>query len=305
MAVSYDYYRIFYHVVRCRSFTRAAEVLNNNQPNITRCMNNLEQELGCKLFTRSNRGVALTPEGERLYRRVSVAYEQLRLAEDEIRRDCSLDTGVISIAVSETALHLLLLDKLSVFHASYPGVRLRIANDSTPQAIEALKRGQVDCAVVTTPAPQAAVLQQTPLLSFHGVLLCGNRYPELTREPMHLSELSVYSFICLGEGTSTYEFYQQLFAQNGLPFRVDLEASTMDQVLPMISHNLGIGFYPEPMAADALARGEVQKISLIEEIPERHLCLIEDAARPQSVALRTLRKHLCAPAAASDISFSY
>ena len=159
-----------------------------------------EDGFGCKLLSstiggRHGGGAVLTPEGERLYSRVSVAYEQLRLAEDEIRRDCSLDTGVISIAVSETALHLLLLDKLSVFHASYPGVRLRIANDSTPQAIEALKRGQVDCAVVTTPAPQAAVLQQTPLLSFHGVLLCGNRYPELTREPMHLSELSVYSFI--------------------------------------------------------------------------------------------------------------
>ena len=34
MAITYDYYRIFYHVAQCRSFTRAAEVLSNNQPNI-------------------------------------------------------------------------------------------------------------------------------------------------------------------------------------------------------------------------------------------------------------------------------
>ena len=61
MTINYDYYRIFYVVAQCRSFTRAAEMLKNNQPNITRCMKNLEQELGCKLFHRSNKGVTLTP----------------------------------------------------------------------------------------------------------------------------------------------------------------------------------------------------------------------------------------------------
>ena len=67
MAITYDYYRIFYAVAQYSSFTRAAEALDNNQPNITRCMNILEHELGCKLFIRSNRGITLTPEGKRLY----------------------------------------------------------------------------------------------------------------------------------------------------------------------------------------------------------------------------------------------
>ncbi len=73
MTINYDYYRIFYVVAQCRSFTRAAEMLKNNQPNITRCMKNLEQELGCKLFHRSNKGVTLTPEGQRFYRRGGAA----------------------------------------------------------------------------------------------------------------------------------------------------------------------------------------------------------------------------------------
>ena len=70
-----------------KSFTRAAEALGNNQPNITRCMNNLEQDLGCKLFVRTNHGVSLTPEGERLYSRAAIAFEQLQLGENEIRAD--------------------------------------------------------------------------------------------------------------------------------------------------------------------------------------------------------------------------
>ena len=39
-----DYYRIFYYVAQYKSFSKAAEVMGNNQPNITRCMNILENE---------------------------------------------------------------------------------------------------------------------------------------------------------------------------------------------------------------------------------------------------------------------
>ena len=46
--ITYDYYRIFYFVAQYHSFTKAAEILKNNQPNITRCMNNLES---CLLYT--------------------------------------------------------------------------------------------------------------------------------------------------------------------------------------------------------------------------------------------------------------
>ena len=59
--ITFDYYRIFYFVAKYKSFTKAAEVLQNSQPNISRCMGNLEQELECKLFMRSNRGIILTP----------------------------------------------------------------------------------------------------------------------------------------------------------------------------------------------------------------------------------------------------
>lgn len=60
--------------------------MGNNQPNITRCMNILENELGCKLFIRSNRGVQLTIEGERLFEHVSIAIEQLVSGENELQR---------------------------------------------------------------------------------------------------------------------------------------------------------------------------------------------------------------------------
>ena len=85
--ITYDYYRIFYYVAQYKSFTKAARALHNNQPNITRCMNNLEQELKCTLFLRSNKGIALTPEGRQLYEHVALAFEQLSIGEEEIRQN--------------------------------------------------------------------------------------------------------------------------------------------------------------------------------------------------------------------------
>lgn len=295
MAVPYDYYRIFYYVAQHKSFTKAAEALGNNQPNITRCMNNLEQDLGCKLFVRTNHGVSLTPEGQRLYSRAAVAFEQLRLGESEIRADCSLRTGSISIAASEAALHLTLLDRLGAFHRRYPGIHLRITNDSTPRAMEGLLRGQVDCAAITTPCPVRKSLQETALVSFREILICGSDFHDLAVETRSLRDLENLPFVCMSRGTSTYTFYQQLFLKHNLAFHVEMEAGTMDHVLAMVQSNLGVGFYPESMAAPALAAGTVFQIRLAEPIPERFVNLIEDTSRPQSVAMKAFKKMLLAP----------
>lgn len=45
MEITYDYYRIFYYVAKYKSFSKAANVLGSNQPNITKFMNNLESQL--------------------------------------------------------------------------------------------------------------------------------------------------------------------------------------------------------------------------------------------------------------------
>lgn len=144
MNINYDYYRIFYYVAKYGNFTQAANILLNNQPNITRSIKKLENELGCTLFVRSNRGATLTPEGEKLFAHVSVAVEQLRAGEEELSRDKSLQSGTVTVGVSETALHGLLLSVLNKFRSKYPGIRIRLSNHSTPQAMSALRNGRVD-----------------------------------------------------------------------------------------------------------------------------------------------------------------
>ena len=150
MEITYDYYRIFYYVAKYKSFSKAATILMSSQPNISRFMSNLESQLGRKLFIRSNRGVTLTLEGQKLYHHVSIAFQHLQAAEMELAQDRSLEHGILTLSASEIALHLLLLPVLSKFHQTYPGIRLRISNHSTPEAIQAVKSGTADLAVVST-----------------------------------------------------------------------------------------------------------------------------------------------------------
>ena len=126
MNITYDYYRIFYYVAKYQSFTLAANALYSSQPNITRAIKNLENDIGCTLFIRSNKGVELTPEGEKLYAHISVAFEHIQAGEEELSLEKTLQSGHISISATEIALHCLMLPVLRSFHKTYPGIRIRI-----------------------------------------------------------------------------------------------------------------------------------------------------------------------------------
>ncbi len=292
MTGSYDYYRIFYYVAKYGSFTKAADILMSNQPNVTRIINKLEQELGCRLFIRSNRGVAMTPEGEKLYAHVEIAEEHLQAGVYELVKGRNLESGYVSIGASEVALHGLLLSVLRKFRLAYPGIHVGVTNHSTPQAVAAVKSGSVDLAIVTTPTDVTEPLMEKRLVSFQEIPVAGTGYGKLQGKNIGLRELCRYPLIFLGNHTKTYAFYEQLFAEYGQKLQPDIEAATTDQILPMVKHDLGIGFLPKSFAAEAIARKEVFEVKLDLTIPKRHICLVQDKSRPMSIAAKELRRML-------------
>ena len=292
MNVNLEYYRIFYYVAKYQNFTRAARAMGNSQPNITRAMNLLEQEIHCTLFIRTNRGVRLTPEGEKLYIRVSAAMEQLQTAEEELHESSGLEHGTISIGASETALNIYLLEKLRTFHMEYPGIRLKIYNHSTPQAVQAVKNGEIDFAVVTTPTDAETPLKKVDLYSFQEILVGGKTFMALGSQELSLAEVQNYPFICLGRETQTWKFYQQIFERHGLELLPDTEVATTDQILPLVKNELGMAFLPEAMAREAIEKGEIIELSLRESVPQRSVCMVYDRQHPLSAAAKELKSRM-------------
>ncbi|MDD5935765.1 MAG: LysR family transcriptional regulator [Clostridiales bacterium] len=293
MEITYDYYRIFYYVAKYKNLTHAAEILHSNQPNVTKFMNKLEEQIGCKLIIRSNKGIQLTPEGEKLFSHVSIAYEQLREAELELSSDRAMNSGIVRIGATETALHGILLPVLNQFRTQYPGIRLMITNYSTRQAISALKKGAVDFSLAATPTDAPMDFQETTLLNFNELLIAAKDSPYASLTELTAKEIIRQPVVGLGQHSKTYELYSALFLEHNLEWQPDIDAATADQILPMIKAGLGIGFIPELMAEQAINQGEVCVIKVSDlTIPRRSLVLIEDKTQHLNIAANTLKKML-------------
>lgn len=269
MNISYDHYRIFYNVAKYKSYTRAAEVMYSNQPNLTRAIKTLEKQLGCTLFERTNKGVSLTDDGRELYEHISVAFEHIQAGEEAISAKHSMDYGVVSVGATEIALRCCLLPILKRYHQFYPGVRIKILNVSTPQALKMTDNKLVDLAIVTTPADVNGKLTATKLSALQEVAVCSKSLE--TKGEMTFAELLDYPIISLGAGTSTYDFYFEEFLKRGSRFSPDIEAATADQILPLVKHGLGIGFVPAQFLE---SEEDVYAISLKEPIPTREIILV-------------------------------
>ena len=215
-----DYYRIFYYVAKYKSFSKAAKILHNNQPNISRTMNNIESEFGCKLLVRSHSGITLTPEGEQLYEHVAIAIEQLYQGESEILSNKTLEHGHISIGVSETALNIFLLSKLEHFHKAYPHVKIKLSNHSSIQAVDALEKGIVDIAVVTSPINIKKPLHTTSLYCFEEILIGGKEYESLSNEILDIQQIALSIYYLRQKHKYIYLLFKLVLkSQNSFSYR--------------------------------------------------------------------------------------
>ena len=154
MNVSFEYYKVFYHVARLGSITLAAKALFLSQPAVSKCIRQLEKVLGCALFYRMHKGMRLTPEGEVLYQHVAQACEQIAIGEKKIQAMLHLDWGSIHIGSSDMIMHAFLLPYLERFHKDYPKVRISTITASTPETIASLRARRIDLGVVFSPVEE-------------------------------------------------------------------------------------------------------------------------------------------------------
>ncbi len=292
MNSNFEYYKVFYYVSKYENLTKAAAVLKTSQPAVTRTIHNLENVLGCRLFTRSKSGMKLTPEGRIFYEYVAAGCAQFFKGENNLNNLISLDNGTIYISATETALHCYLFEAIRDFNIKYPNVHFRILNNSTTDSVNALKEGKVDLAVVSASLQVVDPLKMRIVRKYHEVLIGGSRFEELKGRRISLGELSSYPWISLTSGTITRNFLNEYFECHGLQFSPDVELATTDMILPAVRYNLGLGFLPAEFARDDLQSGKVFEIEVNETLPERNIILIHDTEYPQSIASKAFQSFL-------------
>ena len=141
----------FLAIAREENFTRAAQQLHVTQPTLSRQIADLEQELGVKLFRRSNHNVVLTEDGMILKRR---AQELLTLADktkrDFLHRGEQLE-GTVAIGSGEFLATRCLTDCIAAFHRMHPQVRYELVSGNAGNLLDQIERGLLDLALLAEP----------------------------------------------------------------------------------------------------------------------------------------------------------
>ena len=284
MSVSVDSYKVFYHVAKQGSITAAARALYLSQPTVSQCISSMERELNCILFCRSKKGVTLTPEGELLFRHVSVACRHLWEAENELSALMKLTDGTVRIGATGTTLHHYLLPHLKQFKENYPHIKLKISNNNTPATLRALDTGLIDFAIIVTASEPLNGYRVYPLTEFQDILIGGPKYAGLCSHPLSIQDLCTYPLICMEPASVTRQFLEHFFLSHGAVLAPDIELETVDLITPMAENNLGIGFVPFDFASQKLREGKIFRLFLRETLPSRRICLVLSGEHPLSKA---------------------
>lgn len=140
--------KYFIAVAREESMTRAADILHVTQPTLSKQIKDLEDEIGKKLFNRTNYAIKLTAEGEILYKR---ALDIVNLADDtveELKAMTEATGGNVNIGAAETDSIKYLARIIKQLQQECAGIIVSIYSGDSESVEYKLDKGQLDFALV-------------------------------------------------------------------------------------------------------------------------------------------------------------
>ncbi len=290
MKENLERYRIFYYAALCGNITAAAEKLYISQPAVSQSLKQLESSLGCALFLRTPKGVALTAEGKTLYRYVAKGMEQFTLGEKRLEAQLSLDCGVVYIGASDMTLEFFLLPFLERFHSLYPKIRVNVTNGPTPETLGKLENDIIDFGVVTEPFAVSGGVEVVPVREIEDIFICGGGFRGLTEDiltPEKLLRLPL-PLIMLEKNTSTRRYIDDCFKRFGAEPAPEFELATSGLIVQFVKRDLGIGCVVSDFAENAIAEQSVYRIALDKPFPKRRMCIVKKASVNSKAAEKLL-----------------
>lgn len=155
--------KVFQTVAQTGSITKASQILNFVQSNVTARIKHLESDLQTLLFYRHSRGVTLTPAGKTLLIYVKKIMHLYNEAYKAIQ-DSPVPSGQIAIGSMETTAAVRLPAVLAVYHQQFPNVDLSLTTGSTQQLINYVLTYELDGALVASPVQHPEIIQEPVLI---------------------------------------------------------------------------------------------------------------------------------------------
>jgi len=265
-----ELYKTFYFIANYGSISKAADHLYITQPAVSRSIRQLEEEMGCTLFSRTHRGVKLTQEGEILYQYIEQAFNFITTAEKKINDLKNLISGEVRIGVSDTLCKYYLVPYLKLFNTLHPDIKIQVICPTTPGIINLLKSGKIDFGIINMPFYDDQ-LNFKNVMSVQDCFIAGEKYKHLHYKMQPLSEVVKYPILLLEKNSNSRLYIDQYFLNNSISVIPDFELGNIDLLVHFAKYDFGIACVIKNFIEDDLDKGWLYEIKPIERIPPRSI----------------------------------
>lgn len=198
------------------SMNEAARTLFLSQPSLSSAMKELEEEIGVRLFLRTNRGIALTPEGEEFIGYARQVVEQYSLMEsryikkEKIKKKFSVSMQHYTFAVKA------FIEMVKQF--GMDEYEFAVYETKTYEVIENVKDFKSEIGILYLNAFNEKVLKKIFSeynLEFHEILKCGiyvymwKGHPLAKRKEVTLDELDEYPCLSFEQGNNNSFYFAE------------------------------------------------------------------------------------------------
>ena len=140
--------RVLDAVARHGTVTAAARELNYSQPSVSPHLARLVAETGAQLLQRVGRGVRLTQTGQLLADRAAEILGRIDAADAELSAHVGLTAGRVRLAGFASAIGSLVVPAAAALAREHPGLEIGSTDTHPPDALELLRQGRVEVAIV-------------------------------------------------------------------------------------------------------------------------------------------------------------
>lgn len=232
-----------------QNYRRASDRLHVAQPALSRQIQDLEDEVGFKLFERLPRGVKLSAAGRMFLDDARRILQQVNEAAARAARVARGQSGTLRIGFTENASwHGVVPDSLRRFRKRHPDAELQLHPAGSVDQINEIRTARVDAGFVFLLPANDEELEQIPVAMEHLELAVPKGHPLSKLKRLRLRDLVDVPFIWFPrrEGPTFYDRLMHECYRGGLKSpRIVQEAANEATILSLVTHGMGVGWVNE------------------------------------------------------------
>ena len=280
-------------VARELHFGRAAEACFVSQPTLSVAIKKLEAELELKIFERGGSEVSVTPLGEAIVRQAQSVLEQAAAIKEIAKRGKDPLDSPLRLGIIYTIGPYLLPELVRHVIATTPQMPLMLQENFTVKLLEMLRSGELDCAILAEPFPDAG-LATAPLYDEPFMVAAPTKHALAGRSSIATEELKQQTMLLLGTGHCFRDHVLEVcpefarFSSDAEGIRKSFEGSSLETIRFMVASGMGITVVPR-LSVPAEPQEHVRYIAITPPVPKRRVVLAWRRSFTRYEAIAALR----------------